>query len=84
MAHIAELKSGKVIWKQKPLACDKLSETLQGPVSLTQPRQRAEYHFLAEIMSFRSMIESLDAPLETFPKSYHPVIAKLVHGRYSQ
>ena len=30
------------------------------------------------------MIESLDTPLETFPKSYHPVIAKLVHGRYSQ
>ena len=30
------------------------------------------------------MIEGLDAPMETFPESYHPVIAKLVHGRYSQ
>lgn len=41
MAHIAELKSGKVIWKQKPLACDKLSDTLQGPVvSYTVPLAR--------------------------------------------
>jgi hypothetical protein len=30
------------------------------------------------------MAEGLDAPLETVPESYHPVIAKLVHGRYAQ
>ena len=30
------------------------------------------------------MAEGLDAPLETFPESYHPLIAKLVHGRYRQ
>jgi hypothetical protein len=46
--------------------------------------QHAENPFLTEIMAFRSMVEGLDAPLGTFPESYHAVIAKLVHGRYSQ
>ena len=88
MAHVAELKSSRVIWKQKPLACNinKLSETLQGSVMpyTISPARSIAFPCISEIMAFRSMAEGLDAPLETFPESYHPLIAKLVHGRYRE
>lgn len=88
MTHVAELKSGKVIWKQKPLACDinKLSETLQGSVTYhtVPPACSVAFPCILEIMAFRSMAEGVEAPLGTFPESYHPLIAKLVHGRYRE
>ncbi|KAF7363296.1 hypothetical protein MSAN_00984800 [Mycena sanguinolenta] len=62
---IAELKSGKVIFKQKPISFEKHSETLQEIVKFR------------EMLEERHARKA--DPLTSIPEEYKPVIAKLVH-----
>ncbi|TFK64073.1 hypothetical protein BDN72DRAFT_286329 [Pluteus cervinus] len=62
---IAELKNGKVIFKQKPLSFEKQSESLQEIVSFREMLEQR--------------IERSEPPLLVFPSEYKPLIAKLAH-----
>ncbi|KAJ6455746.1 hypothetical protein C8R45DRAFT_1222363 [Mycena sanguinolenta] len=62
---IAELKNGKVIFKQKPISFEKHSETLQEIVKFR------------EMLEERSARKA--DPLTSIPEEYKSVIAKLVH-----
>ncbi|KAL0947089.1 hypothetical protein HGRIS_013230 [Hohenbuehelia grisea] len=64
-SNIVELKNGKVVFKQKPISFEKLSETMQGIVSL-----RA---------LLEERIEKQDSPFTDFPEEHRPLIAKLAH-----
>lgn len=80
----AELKNGKVIFRQKPVSFEKMSDTMQGgyPIALI---------FIlyiscsSEIVNFRDMVEdrvSKGCPtLEKIPDAHLPLIAKLIHER---
>lgn len=85
---LVELKNGKLVFKQKTLAFEKMSETMQGTCAFahaSQWRVRAFDH--AEIVKFREMLEqrleAKEPPLSKVPEEHMRVIAKLVHERYA-
>ncbi|KAF8136408.1 chromatin assembly factor 1 subunit A-domain-containing protein [Boletus edulis] len=60
---VAELKNGKVIFRQKPLSFDKHSETMQEIVKFRD--------------MLDSRIQSQDQPLTSIPEEHKPLIVKL-------
>ncbi|KAF8212412.1 chromatin assembly factor 1 subunit A-domain-containing protein [Mycena galopus ATCC 62051] len=64
-SSIADLKNGKVVFKQKPISFEKHSETLQEIVKFR------------EMLEDRSASQA--DVLTSIPEEYKPVIAKLVH-----
>ena len=84
---LVELKHGKPVLKQKPLAFEKMSETMQGKARIIV--YVATYINLnlgnVEIVKFREMleekIERKDTPLDAFPDDHRPLVAKMVHER---
>lgn len=85
---LVELKNGKLVFKQKTLAFEKMSETMQGMCYIPDTIQwRVRTFGYAEIVKFREMLEQrLEAkehPLSKVPEEHKRVIAKLVHERYA-
>lgn len=85
---LVELKNGKLVFKQKTLAFEKMSETMQGMCYIPDTIQwRVRAFGYAEIVKFREMLEqrleAKEPPLSTVPKEHKRVIAKLVHERYA-
>ncbi|KAL5529101.1 hypothetical protein ACEPAG_5075 [Sanghuangporus baumii] len=62
---LMELKNGKLAFRQKPLSCEKMSETMQEIVSFRD--------FLA------NRAKESNSPLQYVPDEHVPLIAKLVH-----
>ncbi|KAF8162912.1 hypothetical protein B0H34DRAFT_299811 [Crassisporium funariophilum] len=62
---IAELKNGKVIFRQKPVSFEKQSETLQEIVKFRE--------------MLEERINKQEPPLSSFPEEHKPLIAKLAH-----
>ncbi|KAL5490433.1 hypothetical protein ACEPAI_5266 [Sanghuangporus weigelae] len=62
---LMELKNGKLVFRQKPLSCEKMSETMQEIVSFRD--------FLA------NRAKESNSPLQDVPEEHVPLIAKLVH-----
>ena len=83
---LVELKNGKVIFKQKPMSFEKLSETMQGPSPPPMILTSMMRISIPEIVNFRGMLEQRlerhDTPLTDIPDDYKPVIAKLAHERF--
>ncbi|KAJ8699806.1 hypothetical protein PTI98_002891 [Pleurotus ostreatus] len=64
-SSIAELKNGKVIFRQKPISFEKNSETMQAIVKFRE--------YLEQLM------EKKEPMFTTFPQEHMPLIAKLAH-----
>ncbi|KAF4576838.1 hypothetical protein EYR36_004818 [Pleurotus pulmonarius] len=64
-ANIAELKNGKVIFRQKPISFEKNSETMQAIVKFR------EY--------LEQLLEKKEPMFTSFPQEHMPLIAKLAH-----
>ncbi|KAI0818944.1 hypothetical protein BC629DRAFT_1579368 [Irpex lacteus] len=62
---LAELKNGKPVLKQKPLAFEKMSETMQEIVKFREMLEQK--------------IERGETPLHAFPDDHRPLVAKMVH-----
>ncbi|KAL5533009.1 hypothetical protein ACEPAF_4783 [Sanghuangporus sanghuang] len=62
---LMELKNGKLVFHQKPLSCEKMSETMQEIVNFRD--------FLA------NRAKESNSPLQYVPDEHVPLIAKLVH-----
>ncbi|KAH7924570.1 hypothetical protein BV22DRAFT_498652 [Leucogyrophana mollusca] len=62
---IAEIKNGKVVFKQKPVSFEKSSETLQEIVGFRDMLEQR--------------IQKQEPPLTSIPDEYKPLIAKLAH-----
>ncbi|EIW84959.1 hypothetical protein CONPUDRAFT_149822 [Coniophora puteana RWD-64-598 SS2] len=62
---MVELKNGKVIFRQKPMAFDKSSETMQ---EIVQFREMLKEH-----------VDNQRLPLTAMPDAHKPLIAKLAH-----
>ncbi|KXN82550.1 hypothetical protein AN958_02401 [Leucoagaricus sp. SymC.cos] len=62
---IADLKNGKVSFKQKPILLEKLSETLQEIVKFRE--------------MIEQRVEKQEPPLQSIPNEHLPLIAKLGH-----
>lgn len=80
------MKNKKLIFKQKPMSFEKLSETMQGTTARdTFGESFAETTVRAEIVKFREMleqrIESKSPALAVIPEDHRPLIAKFVHER---
>lgn len=85
---LVELKNGKLVFKQKTLAFEKMSETMQGMCYIPDTIQwRVRAFGYAEIVKFREMLEqrleAKEPPLSKVPEEHKRVIAKLVHERYA-
>ncbi|KZT28551.1 hypothetical protein NEOLEDRAFT_1175854 [Neolentinus lepideus HHB14362 ss-1] len=62
---LAELRNGKVLFKQKCVAFEKLSETMQEIVKFREMIQQR--------------LQDREPPLNTIPSEHKPVLGKLVH-----
>ncbi|EPQ58751.1 hypothetical protein GLOTRDRAFT_104339 [Gloeophyllum trabeum ATCC 11539] len=62
---LAELKNGKIFFKQKCVSLEKLSETMQEIVSFRNMLQRR--------------IQDQEPPLDSMPTEHKPLLGKLIH-----
>ncbi|KAH8117500.1 hypothetical protein DFH11DRAFT_1575389 [Phellopilus nigrolimitatus] len=64
-SQLVELKNGRVLFRQKPLSCEKMSETMQEIVKFRDFMEERARHNCP--------------PLQSIPEDHLPLIAKLVH-----
>ncbi|THG98582.1 hypothetical protein EW026_g3635 [Hermanssonia centrifuga] len=69
-ASLVEIKNGKLVFKQKPMSFEKMSETMQDIVRFREMLEQK--------------VETKAHPLSAIPDEHKPVVAKLVHESIHQ